>query len=133
MAPKTHATEAKVRYAETDNMGIVYYANYLVWFEVGRTEYLLAQGMDYRDVEKEGLFMAVVESHATYKAPARYGDVVVIETTPTEVKNSSLRFDYRVLRAADKKLLCQGYTTHVLIDKEMRPKKIPEKIRALLI
>ena len=133
MAPKTHTTQAKVRYAETDNMGIVYYANYLVWFEVGRTEYLLAQGMDYRDVEKEGLFMAVVESHATYKAPARYGDIVVIETTPTEVKNSSLRFDYRVLRASDKKLLCQGYTTHVLIDKEMKPKKIPEKVRALLI
>jgi acyl-CoA thioester hydrolase len=132
MAPKTHTTQQKVRYAETDNMGIVYYANYLVWFEVGRTEYLLAQGMDYRDVEKEGLFMAVVESHATYKAPARYGDVVSIETTPTEVKNSSLRFDYRVVRGSDKKLLCEGYTTHVLIDKEMRPKKIPEKIRALL-
>jgi acyl-CoA thioester hydrolase len=133
MAPKTHTTQQKVRYAETDNMGIVYYANYLVWFEVGRTEYLLAQGMDYRDVDKEGLFMAVVESHATYKAPARYGDIVVIETTPTEVKNSSLRFDYRVVRGSDKKLLCEGYTTHVLIDKEMRPKKIPEKIRALLV
>lgn len=132
MAPKTHTAELKVRYAETDNMGIVYYANYLVWFEVGRTEYLLAQGMDYRDVEKDGLFMAVVESHATYKAPARYGDVVVVETTPTQVKNSSLRFDYRVVRSSDKKLLCEGYTTHVLIDKEMKPKKIPEKIRALL-
>ncbi|MDD5137810.1 MAG: thioesterase family protein, partial [Candidatus Omnitrophica bacterium] len=70
MAPKIQTTEIKVRYAETDNMGIVYYANYLVWFEVGRTEYLLAQGMDYRDVEKEGLFMAVVEAHCVYKAPA---------------------------------------------------------------
>jgi acyl-CoA thioester hydrolase len=132
MASKIHKTEIKVRYAETDNMGIVYYANYLVWFEVGRTEYLLAEGLDYREVEKDGLFMAVVEAHCVYKAPARYGESVVVETRPEDVKNSSLKFTYRVVRKGDQKLLCEGYTTDVLIDKEMKPRKIPQKIRALL-
>jgi acyl-CoA thioester hydrolase len=132
MAPKIHTTEIKVRYAETDNMGIVYYANYLVWFEVGRTEYLLSQGMDYRDVEKDGLFMAVVEAHCVYKAPARYGETVVVSTWPTDVRNSSLTFAYKVARKGQDKVLCEGYTSHVLIDKDLRPRKIPEKIKALL-
>lgn len=129
---KAHTTQIKVRYAETDSMGIVYYANYLVWFEVGRTEYLLAKGMDYRDVEKEGLFMAVVEAHCVYKAPARYGETVAIATWPSEVKNSSLKFCYRVTRQGEEKTLAEGWTVHVLIDKDLRPKKIPDKIRELL-
>ncbi len=132
MSAKTHRTSVKVRYAETDNMGIVYYANYLVWFEVGRTEYLLSEGMDYRDVEKEGLGMAVVAAHAEYKAPARYGETLFIETTPKDVKNSSLAFEYRVVRESDHKLLCVGSTTHVLVDRHMKPHKIPEKLRILL-
>ncbi|HQP91741.1 MAG TPA: thioesterase family protein [Candidatus Omnitrophota bacterium] len=132
MSAKIHSTEVKVRYAETDKMGIVYYANYLVWFEVARTEYLLDEGLDYRDVESEGLFMAVVESHCAYKSPARYGDNVVIESWPSEVKNSSLKFNYKVLRKKDNALLAEGYTTHVLIDKDIKPRKIPEKIRTLL-
>ncbi len=130
---KVHTTSMKVRYAETDNMGIVYYANYLVWFEVGRTEYLLAQGVDYRDVEKEGLFMAVVEAHCVYKAPARYGETVTVATWPEEVKNSSLTFGYRVTPQGQEKVLVEGWTAHVLIDKDLRPRKIPEKIRALLV
>jgi len=132
MAPKIHTTEIKVRYAETDNMGIVYYANYLVWFEVGRTEYLLSQGMDYRDVEKDGLFMAVVEAHCVYKAPARYGETVVVSTWPADVRNSSLTFAYKVTRKGEEKVLCEGHTSHVLIDKDLKPRKIPEKIRVLL-
>ena len=130
---KSHTITTKVRYAETDNMGIVYYANYLVWFEMGRTEYLLAEGLDYRDVEKDGLFMAVAEAHCTYKAPARYGETLTVATWPEDVKNSSLRFCYRVTRQDDGKLLAEGCTTHVLIGKDMRPRKIPDKIRTLLI
>jgi acyl-CoA thioester hydrolase len=114
-------------------MGVVYYANYLVWFEVGRTEYLLAQGMDYREVEKAGLFMAVVEARCVYKAPARYGETIIVETRPTDVKNSSLRFEYRVFKKDDHKLLCEGHTTHVLTDHQLKPKRIPEKIRVLLV
>lgn len=133
MNPKVHSAEIKVRYAETDKMGIVYYANYLVWFEVGRTEYLLSQGMDYRMIEKEGLFMAVVESHCTYRSPARYGETILVETWPGEVRNSSLKFHYKILRKEDKKLLCEGWTAHVLIDKDVKPRKIPEKIKNLLV
>jgi acyl-CoA thioester hydrolase len=133
MSLKIHTTEVKVRYAETDNMGIVYYANYLVWFEVGRTEYLLAEGLDYRQIEKEGLFMAVVEAHCVYRAPARYGQTLVIHTWPADVKNSSMKFHYKVTLKDDGKLLCEGYTSHVLIDKELKPHKIPERIRNLLI
>jgi len=133
MAPKISSTKIKVRYAETDQMGIVYYANYLIWFEVARTEYLLSQGLDYRDVEKEGFFMAVVEAHCVYKAPARYGDEIVIEAHATDVKNTSFKFQYRITRGSDRVLLAEGTTAHVLIDKSMKPKKIPEKIRNFLI
>ena len=132
MSPRIHTTEVKVRYAETDQMGIVYYANYLVWFEVGRTEYLLAEGMDYRDVEKEGLGMAVVEASCSYKAPARYADTLVIATWPADVKHTSLKFHYKITRKSDGVLLATGATTHVLIDKALKPRKIPEKIRKLL-
>lgn len=131
MNAKARSTQIKVRYAETDKMGIVYYANYLVWFEVGRTEYLLACGSDYRQIEEGGLFMAVVESHCVYKSPARYGDTLTVCTWPFDVKNSSLKFGYKVM--LKEKLLAEGSTTHVLIDKDIRPKKIPEKIRALLM
>ncbi len=133
MNPKIHTTELKVRYAETDKMGIVYYANYLVWFEVGRTEYLLAEGLDYRNVEKEGFYMAVVESFCAYKAPARYGDSIIVQTWPSDVKNSSLKFNYKVLRKDDDILLVEGYTTHVMIDKNVKPRKIPENIRKILL
>lgn len=132
MTPRIHTTELKVRYAETDNMGVVYYANYLVWFEVARTEYLLAEGLDYRDVEKEGLFLAVAAAHCDYKAPGRFGDALVVEAWPSDVKNSSLKFHYRVLRREDGLLLAEGWTCHVFTDKNMRPRKMPEKIRALL-
>jgi len=132
MKPEIHTTQIKVRYAETDKMGIVYYANHLVWFEVARTEYLLAEGLDYRDVEKEGFFMAVVSASCFYKAPAHFGDSLLIETWPTDVKHSSLKFNYRVLRKDDGLLLAEGSTTHVLIDKNLKPRKIPEKIRNLL-
>lgn len=132
MSSKIHTTEIKVRYAETDAMGIVYYANYLVWFEVGRTEYLLAEGLEYTEVEKAGLFMAVVEAQCRYKAPARYGDTVIVETQPSDVKYSSLKFNYKIYRKKDRLFLAQGTTTHVLIDKEIKPRKVPEKLRALL-
>lgn len=132
MKEKAYTTEIKVRYAETDKMGIVYYANYLVWFEVARTEYFSARGYDYLEVEKQGLFMAVVESYCRYKAPARYGDTILVETWPEDVKNSSLKFQYNVYRKKDHLLLCDGYTTHVLIDENIKPKKIPEKIREIL-
>lgn len=130
---RIHTTELKVRYAETDNMGVVYYANYLVWFEVGRTEYLAAEGLDYRDVEKDGLFLAVVEAHCVYRAPAKYGDAIVVETWPSDLRNSSIRFCYKLWRREPRRLLAEGWTAHVFIDRAMKPKKIPEKIRQILV
>ncbi|MFH0877419.1 MAG: thioesterase family protein [Candidatus Omnitrophota bacterium] len=127
-----HTTEIKVRYAETDQMGVVYYANYLVWFEVARTSYFSAQGLEYTEIEKEGLGLAVVQAHCVYKAPARYGDTVVVQVWPENVKASSLKFCYKVYRKEGHVLLTEGYTTHVLIDKTFRPRKIPEKIRCIL-
>lgn len=132
MKSKMRSTEIKVRYAETDQMGVVYYANYLVWFEVARTEYFLAQGLDYTEVEKDGFGLVVVESYCAYKAPARYGDTIVIEAWPTELKSSSLKFNYKIFRKKDRLLLTEGYTTHVLIDKSFKPRKIPEKVKAIL-
>lgn len=133
MASKIYSAKIKVRYAETDQMGVVYYANYLIWFEVARTEYLLSQGLDYRDVEREGFFMAVVEARCVYKAPARYGDEIVVEAQAVDVKNTSFKFQYKVMRGSDRFLLAEGTTAHVLVDKAMKPKKIPEKFRNLLI
>ncbi|MFH0877830.1 MAG: thioesterase family protein, partial [Candidatus Omnitrophota bacterium] len=125
-------TEIKVRYAETDQMGVVYYANYLVWFEVARTSYFSAHGMEYTEIEKEGLGLAVVEAHCVYRAPARYGDTVIVEVWPSDVKASSLKFCYKIYRKNDRVLLTEGFTMHVLIDKTFRPRKIPEKIRTIL-
>lgn len=132
MKHKINTTEVKVRYAETDQMGIVYYANYLVWFEVARTEYLLSEGLDYRKLESEGYFMAVLDAYCKYKAPARYGENLVIETYPCEVKNSSLKFNYKIFRKHDMVLLTEGYTTHVLIGKDLRPRKMPDYLKNLL-
>lgn len=132
MKHKIHTTEIKVRYAETDQMGIVYYANYLVWFEVARTEYFLKEGLDYREVEKQGYFMAVLDAYCNYKAPARYGESLLIETYPLDVKNSSLKFSYKIFRKNDNILLTEGYTTHVLIGRDLKPRKIPEHIKNIL-
>ncbi len=113
-------TRLRVRYAETDQMGVVYYANYLVWFEVGRSELMRQRGLDYKQMEiEEGCLMAVVEATARYKAPARYDEELIIETTVTGVRGPVVRFSYRVLRAKDGLLLCEGETVHVVVGRDM--------------
>ena len=126
-------TRVRVRYAETDQMGVVYYANYLVWFEVGRAELMRQRGLDYKQMEiEEGCLMAVVESNARYKAPARYDEELTIETTVTGVRGPVVRFSYRVLRAADSLLLCEGETVHVVVGRDMKRCPMPRKYAALL-
>jgi len=126
-------TRVRVRYAETDQMGVVYYANYLVWFEVGRAELMRQRGLDYKQMEiEEGCLMAVVESNARYKAPARYDEELIIETTVTGVRGPVVRFSYRVLRAADSLLLCEGETVHVVVGRDMKRCPMPRKYAALL-
>jgi acyl-CoA thioester hydrolase len=129
---KTHKTDIRVRYEETDRMGVVYYANYLIWFEVGRTEFFKMLGMSYRDLEdKDGLRLMVVESKINYKAPATYDDLVSIETTIGNIKNTSISFSYKVYR--DNTLLAIGDTAHVFTNKGGKPIRIPGKIREKLI
>lgn len=121
-------TQVRVRYAETDQMGVVYYANYLVWFELGRVELLRGLGFDYRQMELEDdCFIPVVEASCRYKAPALYDDELTIETEVANIRASVLKFHYRVMRAADAMLLAEGETTHVVTNSKMQKRALPEK------
>ena len=123
----------RVRYAETDQMGVVYHANYLVWFEIGRVELMRQQGIDYKRMELEdGCCIAVVEATARYKAPARYDDELIIETTVRSVRGPIIRFAYRILRLEDGLLLCEGETVHVVIGQDMKRRSMPKKYAEIL-
>ena len=125
-------SRAKVRYAETDQMGVAYYANYFVWFEVGRSQYCNDCGFSYRDMEREtGLFLIVAEASCRYKAPARYEDELLIRTRVTESTRRTLRFSYEIERA-DGAAVATGETLHVLINAAGRPSSFPEKYLSLL-
>jgi acyl-CoA thioester hydrolase len=124
----TAETRVRVRYAETDQMGVVYHANYLVWFEVGRVEYIRQMGLDYRSMEKdENAMIAVVEATVRYKAPARYDDELIVRTTLAGVRGSIVRFRYAVVRADDELLLCEGETVHLVVDRDMKKRELPEQ------
>ncbi len=122
-----HETLLRVRYAETDKMGIVYYANYLVWFEIGRTEFCRTRGFSYRDMEEmDDAFLVVAESYCRYKAPAYYDDELLIRTHITELRKRSLRFGYEVVRVSDDQIIAEGETGHVITDGTGRVRSIPE-------
>jgi acyl-CoA thioester hydrolase len=136
--PIISESRVRVRYAETDQMGVVYHANYLVWFEIGRVDFIRALGMDYKAMEREdGLGIAVVDVSARYKAPARYDDELVIETRLMAARGPIIKFGYRVVRDADKFVLCEGETVHVVVDRQMKrrplPRKYAERFAAVLI
>ena len=118
----------RVRYAETDQMGVVYHANYLVWFEVGRVEMIRRMGISYKDMEREdGCGIAVVDVTVRYKVPARYDDELAIRTTVRGVRGSLIRFGYEVVRLEDGVVLCVGETVHVVVGKDMKRCPLPEK------
>ena len=134
-------TQVRVRYAETDQMGIVYYANYLVWFEIGRVELLRSMGLDYSKLESDhSLILPVVDAHCRYRSPARYDDEILIETRPSLLRGSVLKFDYRILRKARKEeepeLLAEGETVHVVcdakLDRQPLPPRYEKALRALM-
>jgi len=130
-------TEVRVRYAETDQMNVVYYANYLVWFEVGRVELLRALGFSYRQLEQEhGCILPVIEATCRYRSPARYDDQILIETRPALLRGSVLKFAYRILRkaeeGADPTLLAEGETVHVVCDSQMNKTPLPAQYAAAL-
>ena len=118
----------RVRYAETDQMGVVYHANYLIWFEVGRVELMRQIGFDYKRMEvDDDCHIAVVEATARYRIPARYDDQILIRTRMTGMRSYVIKFGYEVIREADGKLLCEGATTHIVCDSKMQKKALPEK------
>jgi len=124
--------EFRVRYAETDAMGIVYHSNYLVWFEVGRGEYLRQQGMGYAEWEALGAAFPATEAYARYVRPARYGDLVRVRTWVAEVHSRLMTFAYRVEMADHGTLLTTGWTRHACVDKTGRSCRIPPEICSLL-
>ena len=132
MTPPVSTSRVRVRYAETDKMGVVYYANYLVWFEVGRTDLLRESGWTYRDMEHEGFSLPVIESHCEYKQPAVYDDEVDVRTIATIVSPVRVQFSYEVVRAADGAMLAVGHTIHASLGSEGRPRRLPERVRRLL-
>ena len=127
----------RVRYAETDQMGVVYHANYLVWFEIGRVELMRALGLEYKLLEQDfGCMIAVAEARARYRAPARYDDEIAVRTTLLAMRGPVLKMGYEVVRVADGALLCEGDTMHVVVDRAMKKRMLPsvyaEAFRALL-
>jgi len=124
--------QVRVRYAETDQMGIVYYANYLVWFELGRVELLRSLGLAYSQLEREHeCILPVVEATCRYRSPARYDDEILIETRPALLRGSVIKFAYSIWRKAaqegeERKLLAEGETVHVVCDDQLNKKPLPE-------
>ena len=126
-------TEQRVYYADTDHGGVVYYSNYLKWFEIGRTEILRQLGLDYADFEKEGMIAPVVEVKCNYKGPALYDDIIIIKTAIDNIGNSSIRFNYEIINKRSGKLLAEGYTVNVFVDKKtMKSATMPESLRKAL-
>ena len=128
----THATELRVRYAETDRMGIVYYANYLVWCEVGRVEFMRALGGSYADLEAQGYGLAVAEATVRYLAPARFDDLVRVETSLVEVRSRAVTFDYVISNVDTGTRLATAHTALVSIDPTGRPVALPPEFRERL-
>jgi acyl-CoA thioester hydrolase len=121
-------TRIRVRYAETDQMGVVYHANHFIWFEVGRVELLRQLGFSYRDMElKDDCFIAVVDARCRYKAPVHYDDEVVIRTFLRSVRDKVIHFGYELLNVKSDHLLAEGETTHIVANAQMKPRKLPEK------
>jgi acyl-CoA thioester hydrolase len=133
MEPCGQPARLTVRYAETDQMGVAYYANYLVWMEVGRVELLKKLGLRYRDLEREGYLLAVAEAHCRYRQPARYDEEVEIETRVSRATARFVQFEYRIRRAGDGAILATGYTKHVICDRELRPKRLEGKYARVLV
>ncbi|RMG49320.1 MAG: acyl-CoA thioesterase [Acidobacteria bacterium] len=126
-------TRLRVRYAETDQMGIVYHANFLIWFEVGRVDYCRRHGLDYHELEQQqGLFLAVSEARCRYIRPARFDEEIIVQTSLKRLRRRSLTFAYRVLRVADGAVLAEGETVHIVVNRNGRPRSLPAQFAHLL-
>ena len=129
--PEVYETRLRVRYAETDQMGVVYHSNYIIWFEVGRVEMLRQLGFTYREMERQdGTNLAVAEARCRFKAPALYDDLVVVRTRLVNVRESLLHFTYEIVRDTDGSLLAEGETVHLVVDAEFKRMPLPDKYRS---
>ena len=128
-----HTARIRVRYAETDKMGVVYYANYLVWFEVARAEWLRRSGWTYREMEAEGLALPVIEAHCEYRQPTRYDDEVEIVAVAKLLTPARLRFDYEVRLVGAEPVHAAGHTVHAVLDGRGRPCRLPDRVREILV
>ncbi len=123
-------TTIRVRYAETDQMGVVYYGNYFTWFEIGRVELCRQLGFEYKRMEAEDdSFIVVAEAYCRYKRPARFDDILAIRTRVTEAQRRTVRFGYEILDQASGEMIATGETLHVICDSQGRPKSLPDKYR----
>ena len=123
-----HESRFRVRYAETDQMGIVYYANYLVWMEIGRAEYCRAAGIRYKDMEGvDGIRLAVVDAHCRYLRPARYDEEIAVKTSIAVANRRMVEFHYEIRDASNEAKLADGETRHIFLGADLKPVKLPEK------
>jgi acyl-CoA thioester hydrolase len=126
--PSINETRLRVRYAETDQMGVVYHSNHFIWFEIGRVELLRQLGFSYREMESQDhCYIAVVEAKCRYRVPARYDDEIIVRTRLKNVRESMVHFGYELLRANDGMILAEGDTTHIVTNPEMQITALPEK------
>ena len=123
-----HETRFRVRYAETDQMGVVYYSNYFIWMELGRAEYCRAMGLRYKDMEMEGgILLAVVDAQCRYLYPARYDEEISVTTTIGRANRRMVEFQYEIRDPAVDRALASGATKHIFLNREMKPVKLPER------
>ena len=125
--------KTRVRYAETDQMGISYYANYFIWFEAARTEYFREIGFVYSEFEKQGILLPVAEAHCRYLGPSSYDDLITVRTVVNQMRQSSVRFEYEVFKNGDSKPIATGYTVHVFSNRDLKPIRIPEVLRSVVL
>ncbi|HYB96655.1 MAG TPA: thioesterase family protein [Vicinamibacterales bacterium] len=130
-ASRQTTSSVRVRYAETDQMGVVYHSNYFVWFEIGRTDWLRETGWTYREMEADGIQLPVIEAHCEYRTGARYDDDVEIRTRARQLSAVRVQFDYEAKRRADGALLATGHTVHATIDRDGRPLRMPNRVKDL--
>jgi acyl-CoA thioester hydrolase len=127
--PCSSVSTVRVRYAETDKMGVVYYANYFVWFEVGRTDLLRAMGWSYREMEQAGVSLPVIEAHCDYHRPALYDDELDVRTEGRMLSPVRMEFTYQVVRREGQVLAASGRTVHAALDPTGKPCRLPERVR----
>ena len=129
MSTASSSSTVRVRYAETDQMGVVYYANYFVWFEVARADLLRTGGWSYREMEHSGVSLPVIEAHCEYRRPARYDDEMEVRTKGRMLSPIRMEFTYEVVRRADQSIAASGHTIHAALDPAGKPCRLPDRIR----